>query len=83
MRFFVVAMALLACSASALAQTQPFTRSILAVTKCDPRANVSTTYPLQTGLSRCIALRVTFADGTHLRNPNLPHLRRQLYEVHE
>ncbi len=171
MRFFVVVVALLASSAAALAQPQPFTPSVLAVSKCDPQANVSTTYPgyvpayypagarfywgdvygrrfyqppvssanptlnvdfrnvtnkvmtqiewgllangrlvaeakdvgtfspgaeikhkyglsrnvfpLQTGLPRCVAMRITFADGTHLRNPNLPAIRRQLYGMHE
>ena len=34
-------------------------------------------FPLQTGLPHCIALRVTFADGTIVRNPNLPRERAQ------
>ncbi len=38
-------------------------------------------FPLQTGLSRCVALHVTFADGTIWRNPHLPALRRSLYEA--
>jgi hypothetical protein len=37
-------------------------------------------FPLQTGLPQCIALAVTFEDGRHIRNPNLPHVRRQMYE---
>jgi hypothetical protein len=37
-------------------------------------------FPLQTGLPRCIALRVTFADGTVVHNPNLPQTRRQMYQ---
>ncbi|MGC2128840.1 MAG: hypothetical protein WA629_01980 [Candidatus Aquilonibacter sp.] len=37
-------------------------------------------FPLQTGLPQCIALAVTFEDGTHIRNPNLPNERRQMYE---
>jgi hypothetical protein len=36
-------------------------------------------FPLQTGLPQCIALRVTFADGTHMRNPNLPAERAHMY----
>jgi hypothetical protein len=36
-------------------------------------------FPLQTGLPQCIALAVTFDDGTHYRNPNLPSERRQMY----
>ena len=36
-------------------------------------------FPLQTGLPHCIALRVKFADGTVVRNPNLPSERRQMY----
>ncbi len=36
-------------------------------------------FPLQTGLPQCVALAVTFADGTHLRNPNLPQVRRELF----
>ncbi len=38
-------------------------------------------FPLQTGLPRCVPLRITFEDGTKWRNPNLPaHHRRQMYE---
>ncbi len=37
-------------------------------------------FPLQTGLPRCVPLRITFEDGTHWRNPRLPqHPRRQMY----
>ena len=36
-------------------------------------------FPLQTGLPHCIALRVEFADGALVHNPNLPHTRRQMY----
>jgi hypothetical protein len=36
-------------------------------------------FPLQTGLPRCVALRITYADGTIWRNPRLPALRRELY----
>jgi len=36
-------------------------------------------FPLQTGLPQCIALAITFQDGTHLVNPNLPAIRRQMY----
>jgi hypothetical protein len=38
-------------------------------------------FPLQTGLPRCVALHVTYADGTVWRNPHLPALRRSLYEA--
>jgi len=37
-------------------------------------------FPLGTGLSRCVPLRVTFANGTRWMNPHLPALRRSLYE---
>jgi hypothetical protein len=37
-------------------------------------------FPLQTGLPQCIALAVTFEGGKHVRNPNLPQERRQMYE---
>jgi hypothetical protein len=36
-------------------------------------------FPLQTGLPRCIALLVKFADGTTVRNPNLPQARPHMY----
>jgi hypothetical protein len=36
-------------------------------------------FPLQTAMPQCIALAVTFEDGTHMRNPNLPSERRQMY----
>jgi hypothetical protein len=36
-------------------------------------------FPLQTGLPQCVALSVTFEDGTHARNPNLPAVRRELF----
>jgi hypothetical protein len=36
-------------------------------------------FPLQTGLPRCVPLRITFADGTKWHNPHLPAIRRQLY----
>ena len=39
-------------------------------------------FPLQTGLPHCVPLRITFADGTHWRNPRLPgQPRRQMYET--
>ena len=38
-------------------------------------------FPLQTGLARCVPLRIKFADGTKWRNPRLPAKpRRQMYE---
>lgn len=36
-------------------------------------------FPLQTGLPRCVPLRITYADGTTWRNPHLPALRRSIY----
>jgi hypothetical protein len=33
-------------------------------------------FPLSTGLSRCVPLRVTYEDGTKWKNPHLPALRR-------
>lgn len=39
-------------------------------------------FPLQTGLPRCVPLRITFTDGTKWRNPRLPgQPRRQMYET--
>jgi hypothetical protein len=32
-------------------------------------------FPLSTGLSRCVPLRVTYEDGTKWKNPRLPALR--------
>ena len=34
-------------------------------------------FPLQTSMTRCVPLRITFEDGTKWRNPRLPHRRRQ------
>jgi hypothetical protein len=36
-------------------------------------------FPIQTGLPQCVPLRITFADGTHWRNPALPPHNKQLY----
>lgn len=36
-------------------------------------------FPLQTGLPRCLPLKITFADGTKWRNPHLPALQRSIY----
>jgi hypothetical protein len=36
-------------------------------------------FPLQTGLPRCVPLKITFADGTKWKNPHLPALRRSIY----
>jgi hypothetical protein len=33
-------------------------------------------FPLGTGLSRCVPLRITFSDGTKWRNPHLPAIQR-------
>jgi len=35
-------------------------------------------FPLR-GMSECVPLRITFADGSKWRNPHLPALRRQIY----
>lgn len=45
MRFILAAIAFLSLSAAALAQHHPFTERLVAVSKCDPNANVSTRYP--------------------------------------
>ena len=37
-------------------------------------------FPLGTAFTRCVPLRVTFADGSRWRNANLPALRRSIYE---
>jgi len=39
----------------------------------------SNVFPLQTGLPRCIALGVKWADGTQTINPNLPERIRRMY----
>jgi hypothetical protein len=36
-------------------------------------------FPLQTGLPRCVALRILFKDGTKWKNPNLPHHDKTIY----
>jgi len=36
-------------------------------------------FPLQTGLPKCVPLRVVFQDGTHWKNPRLPALERSIY----
>ena len=36
-------------------------------------------FPIQTGLPRCVALRVLFQDGTRWKNPRLPALERSIY----
>jgi hypothetical protein len=36
-------------------------------------------FPLQTGLPRCLPLRITYASGRMWRNPLLPSLNRKLY----
>ena len=36
-------------------------------------------FPIGTGLPRCVPLRITFADGTKWRNPNLPPRNSHIY----
>jgi len=36
-------------------------------------------FPIHTGLPQCVALRITFADGTKWRNPLLPPKNSQIY----
>jgi hypothetical protein len=36
-------------------------------------------FPIQTGLPRCVPLRVMFQDGTRWKNPRLPALERSIY----
>ena len=36
-------------------------------------------FPIETGLPRCLPLRVTFQDGTKWKNPRLPALVRSIY----
>jgi hypothetical protein len=36
-------------------------------------------FPLRTGLPQCVALRITYADGTKWKNPQRPALRRSIY----
>jgi hypothetical protein len=37
-------------------------------------------FPLQTGLPRCVPLRITYKDGTHWKNPHLPALHHAIYQ---
>ena len=39
----------------------------------------ASTFPLGTGLPRCVPLRITFQDGTHWRNPALPPKNEHIY----
>jgi hypothetical protein len=36
-------------------------------------------FPIRTGLPQCVPLRITFADGTHWRNPALPPKNTHIY----
>lgn len=36
-------------------------------------------FPAAAGTSRCVPLRITFADGTKWKNPNLPSLSESVY----
>ncbi|HZY97331.1 MAG TPA: hypothetical protein VFE35_09530 [Candidatus Cybelea sp.] len=36
-------------------------------------------FPIQTSFARCVALKITFADGSKWKNPHLPALRRSIY----
>lgn len=36
-------------------------------------------FPIGTGLPQCVPLRITFADGTHWRNPALPPKNTHIY----
>jgi hypothetical protein len=36
-------------------------------------------FPLQTGLPRCLPLRIAYADGTHWVSPRLPAMQRKIY----
>jgi len=36
-------------------------------------------FPIQSALPQCIPLRITFADGTHWRNPALPPKNHKIY----
>jgi hypothetical protein len=36
-------------------------------------------FPLQTGLPRCLPLRIAYADGTHWVSPRLPATQRKIY----
>jgi hypothetical protein len=35
-------------------------------------------FPLQTGLARCVPLKIVYEDGTTWKNPHLPALKRKL-----
>jgi hypothetical protein len=39
-------------------------------------------FPLQTGLPRCVPLRITFANGTMWKNPHLPAMQHSIYAPH-
>jgi len=36
-------------------------------------------FPIQTSFPQCVALKITFADGSKWRNPHLPALRQSIY----
>jgi hypothetical protein len=36
-------------------------------------------FPLQTGLPRCLPLRIAYADGTHWVSPRLPAMQHKIY----
>jgi len=36
-------------------------------------------FPIRTGLTQCVPLKITFADGTKWTNPRLPALRASIY----
>jgi hypothetical protein len=37
-------------------------------------------FPLHTGIVQCVPLKITFADGTKWKNPNLPAMKRAIYQ---
>ena len=36
-------------------------------------------FPLQTSFTKCVPLKITFADGSHWKNPHLPAYRASMY----
>ncbi len=36
-------------------------------------------FPLNTGLARCVPLKISFVDGSKWKNPHLPALKRSIY----
>lgn len=36
-------------------------------------------FPIQTSFAKCVPLKIMFADGSHWKNPHLPHYKETMY----